>query len=134
MPLLDNPIVVVLVTIVLLGAVLKWTFRRDVASPLRGSTSRDESHDSKVAAADAAAGATGGSAAQTVVTPPATDDYGLLATVAITNTKEEAERVRSVLRRGGVRATTTVDSEGHHRVLVFPADAPRARRMGNWST
>lgn len=51
-------------------------------------------------------------------------DYGLLVPVARVRTPDDAEMLRGVLREAGIRCTLS-GSE----VLVFPADAPRARDL-----
>jgi spore maturation protein SpmB len=51
-------------------------------------------------------------------------DYGLLVPVASVRTPDDAQMLRAVLRDAGIRSTLS-GSE----VLVFPADAPRARDL-----
>ena len=63
----------------------------------------------------------------------ASDDFGLLAAVAVVESAAEAQRIRTVLRAAGIRATTTVGRDGRHRVLVFQNELLRARRVGGWS-
>src|SRR6185436_5495808 len=65
--------------------------------------------------------------------PGAPDDFGLLTPVAVVDTAEEAQRLRALLADAGIRATRSVGSDGRHRVLVFAAEAERARRVGGWS-
>jgi len=67
-------------------------------------------------------------------TPTASDDFGLLATVAIVATVQEAEQIRARLRAAGIRATTTPGPQGRYRVLVFESDVHRARRLGGSSS
>ena len=57
-------------------------------------------------------------------------DYGLLVPVATVRTAEDADLLRGVLREGGVRGTVAAgDEPGEHVLLVFRADAPRAREL-----
>lgn len=56
------------------------------------------------------------------VTPPV--DHGLLVPVASVRTRDDAEMLRGVLREAGIRSTLAGSD-----VLVFPADAPRARDL-----
>ena len=55
-------------------------------------------------------------------------DYGMLVTVARVRTAEDAHMLRGVLGDAGVRASVS-DEGGEHAVLVFAADAGRARSL-----
>src|SRR5262245_35007621 len=57
-------------------------------------------------------------------------DFGLLATVAVVATATRAARLRRHLAEAGIRATTAIDRDGRHRVLVFASELYRARRIG----
>jgi hypothetical protein len=59
----------------------------------------------------------------------AAGDYGLLVPVARVRTREDAELLRGVLREAGIRGTVAPDEDGRLAVLVFPADAYRARDL-----
>lgn len=56
------------------------------------------------------------------------DDYGLLVPVSASRTREDAEALREVLVRHGIRGTVAASGEGA-AVLVFRADADRARSL-----
>ena len=57
-------------------------------------------------------------------------DYGLLVPVATVRTQEDAELLRRVLRDAGIRGTVAPgESDGERVVLVFRADAERARSL-----
>ena len=56
--------------------------------------------------------------------PPGPADFGLLVPVASLATPAEAEAVRRRLAEAGIRSTLAGE-----RVLVFPADAGRARSL-----
>jgi len=61
-------------------------------------------------------------------------DFGLLGTVALLDTPDEAARVRALLGEAGIRATVSQsDVDGRYRVLVFASELNRARRVGGWS-
>jgi len=67
--------------------------------------------------------------------PPATPpqlpaDYGLLEVVSWAGTGEEAAVVQDRLRAAGIRSTLAATEPGFH-VLVFAADAARARGLAN---
>lgn len=94
--------VLVFAMIGLLGLVLRWTFGRDRGAPPWPEESP---------------------------TPVTSDDFGLLAEVAATDSAEEARRVRELLMGAGIRATTTIGVDGRHRVLVFSTELHRARRV-----
>ena len=55
-------------------------------------------------------------------------DYGLLVPVAAVRTSDDAEMLRSLLREAGIRCTV-VERDGGAEVLVFAADADRARDL-----
>jgi hypothetical protein len=59
----------------------------------------------------------------------ATADYGLLVPIARVRAAEDAELLRTVLRDGGVRGTVAAEPDGSLAVLVFRADALRARDL-----
>ncbi len=62
-------------------------------------------------------------------TPAATpSDFGLLEPVAVVRTLDDAQMLRSVLTDAGIRGTVT-GSAGGFAVLVFSADAVRARDL-----
>jgi hypothetical protein len=42
--------------------------------------------------------------------------------------------LRALLAEAGVRATRTVGADGRHHVLVFAAEADRARNIAGWPT
>jgi hypothetical protein len=63
-----------------------------------------------------------------------TEDYGLLAPVAVADSAEDAERLRTVLAAADIRATVSRTRAGHHVVLVFATELDRARRVGGWSS
>ncbi|WP_163510726.1 hypothetical protein [Fodinicola acaciae] len=54
--------------------------------------------------------------------------FGLLVSVARVGTEADGRALKSMLADAGIRATTSQD-DGATVVLVFPADAPRARRL-----
>ena len=57
-------------------------------------------------------------------------DYGLLVPVTTTRTAADAELLRGVLREAGIRGTVAAGEQaGEHLVLVFRADADRARSL-----
>lgn len=53
-----------------------------------------------------------------------TGDYGLLVPVATVRTSDDAQMLRSLLQDAGIRCTLAGP-----QVLVFPADAGRAREL-----
>jgi hypothetical protein len=65
--------------------------------------------------------------------PPAAfhsgEDYGLLTEIVSQATTPDGRRFLARLREAGVRATMTADRNGGVRILVFPDDAERARRV-----
>lgn len=57
-------------------------------------------------------------------------DYGLLVPVATVRTRDDAELLRTVLQEAGIRGTVAAgELPGELVVLVFRADAPRARTL-----
>ena len=57
-------------------------------------------------------------------------DYGLLVPVATVRTEEDAVLLRDVLRQAGIRGTVAEgEADGERVVLVFRADADRARDL-----
>jgi hypothetical protein len=60
--------------------------------------------------------------------PGRPDEYGLLVAVAEPGSVPEGEVIRSRLLAAGIHATLTETAAGL-RVLVWPADEPRARRV-----
>jgi hypothetical protein len=54
--------------------------------------------------------------------------YGLLVAVARVPTDADGLALKSVLSEAGIRATISTEDDSTV-VLVFPADAPRARRL-----
>ena len=56
-------------------------------------------------------------------------DYGLLVPVASAPTVVEAQVLRDRLRDAGVRCTVAEAADGRPSVLVFRADAERARTL-----
>ena len=63
---------------------------------------------------------------------PASDDYGLLRTVALVEDLDTAYSVRALLTAGRVRSTVATGRDGLVRVLVFPDEYSRARRLVSW--
>nr|WP_240939909.1 hypothetical protein [Planosporangium flavigriseum] len=59
------------------------------------------------------------------------DDYGLLRTVLLVDHLETGRTIRDLLGTAGVRATVATGNDGLTRVLVFPDEYDRARRMVN---
>ena len=64
--------------------------------------------------------------------PAPVDDYGLLRTVALVENLDVGLSVCGLLADGSVRATVATGSDGLVRVLVFPDEYGRARRMVAW--
>lgn len=57
-------------------------------------------------------------------------DYGLLVPIATVRTRDDAEMLRTLLRDAGIRCTLADgDGPGEHALLVFRADALRARDL-----
>lgn len=56
-------------------------------------------------------------------------DYGLLVPVATARTEADVAMLREVLADAGIRSTTGAASGGGTEVLVFRADANRAREL-----
>jgi hypothetical protein len=62
--------------------------------------------------------------------PPAVaDDFGLLRVAALVDCLEVAQQVRDALRQAGIRSTLSTGLDGFIKILVFPDDASRARRL-----
>src|SRR5688572_19966503 len=57
------------------------------------------------------------------------DDYGLLATAAVTRTHADALLIKEHLRSAGIRATLANAPDGQIRVLVFGDEVVQARRL-----
>ena len=57
------------------------------------------------------------------------DDYGLLATAAVSRTHADALLIKEHLRSAGIRATLANAPDGQIRVLVFGDEVVRARRL-----
>ena len=55
-------------------------------------------------------------------------DYGLLVPISTVRTRDDALMLGSVLREAGIRASVSHDA-AVFVVLVFRADAPRARQL-----
>ena len=55
-------------------------------------------------------------------------DYGLLVPISTVRSRDDALMLRSVLRAAGIRASVSADAAAHV-VLVFRADAARARQL-----
>jgi len=70
----------------------------------------------------------GGSVVAAPGRPGRADDYGALVPVASPATYVEGEILRRTLEAAGVRANLATTLDGP-RVLVFPQDADRARRL-----
>ena len=64
---------------------------------------------------------------------PAPDDYGLLLAAAVVDDMDTAQSVRALLIAARVRATVAAGQDGRVRVLVFPAEYNRARRLVSWA-
>jgi len=60
---------------------------------------------------------------------PRPDSTGLLQTVATLPRREQANAFRAVLSDAGIRSTVREPNHGGAEVLVFPADAERARQL-----
>ncbi|GAB3518813.1 hypothetical protein GCM10027575_43860 [Phytohabitans suffuscus] len=60
---------------------------------------------------------------------PLAEDFGLLRVAALVDRLEVAQAVRSTLRRAGIRSTLSTGLDGLIKILVFPDDAGRARRV-----
>lgn len=57
------------------------------------------------------------------------EDYGLLTAAARTDDRDTAEDFRRLLDEAGIRATLAPALDGRYRVLVFPEELGRARRL-----
>jgi hypothetical protein len=60
---------------------------------------------------------------------PTLDDFGLLRIAALVDRLDTAAGVRCALAEAGIRSTVAVGMDGLIKVLVFPDDADRARRV-----
>lgn len=60
---------------------------------------------------------------------PRPESTGLLQAVAALPQREQALALRAVLSDAGIRSTVREPDHGGAEVLVFPADAERARRL-----
>ena len=56
-------------------------------------------------------------------------DYGLLVPVATVRASEDAELLRGVLKDAGIRGTVAASPDGGLALLVFRADADRAKDL-----
>ena len=67
-------------------------------------------------------------------TPPDPDvpDYGLLRAAAVVEDMDTGQSVRALLIAARVRATVAAGPDGLVRVLVFPHEYDRARRLVSW--
>jgi hypothetical protein len=65
------------------------------------------------------------------IAPPraVADDFGLLRVAALVDCLEVAQQVRDALRQAGIRSTLSTGLDGFIKILVFPDDASRARRL-----
>lgn len=63
--------------------------------------------------------------------PAAREDAGLLVLVATVSTPSTARALRAVLSDAGIRSTQRTPAPHRTDVLVFPADADRARRLAS---
>lgn len=61
--------------------------------------------------------------------PPHTDDFGLLRVAALVDRLDVAQAVRQTLHQAGIRSTLSTGLDGLIKILVFPDDAGRARRV-----
>ncbi len=135
MPLEDSnatmQVIAAFVVIGLLGFVLRWTFSRDLREPPHDATPLDLPPDSPAVPVASALPVVSASPASvgTAETAVGDDNFGLLATVTMVSTADEARRLRTRLTDAGIRATTAVDTDGRHRVLVFATDTHRAQRV-----
>jgi hypothetical protein len=155
-PLLDGHILtqslIAFAAIAVLGLVLRWTFSREVRQPPptpgdrgaldvvsegdppvrpRGELPRHRGAP-RLGRLPAIGRAQSPQGLRSTGTPNG-DDFGLLAPVAVTDTADEAHRLRGVLAAADIRATTARTRGGHHVVLVFAVELDRARRVGGWS-
>ena len=119
--------------------ILRWTFSREIREHTGGGEAGNDPAEITVeAVAPSDEPAKPIEPAPSAVTPaPAVAseaDYGLLASAATVDTREQANRVKALLSQDGIRATTTVGADGRHRVLVFRTDLDRARRVAGSSS
>lgn len=61
--------------------------------------------------------------------PPLADDFGLLRVAALVDRLEVAQAARRTLSQAGIRSTLSTGLDGLIKILVFPDDAGRARRV-----
>jgi hypothetical protein len=61
--------------------------------------------------------------------PTVADDFGLLRVAALVDCLDVAQEVRNALRQAGIRSTVSTGLDGFIKILVFPDDAGRARRL-----
>jgi hypothetical protein len=94
-----SAVIIALVVVGLLALIMRWVF-----SPSRPRVGMP---------VDAAASA----------------DLGMLAVVASGLTRQQALQLRATLQDGGIRSSMSSRSDGAVDVLVFSADAARARRL-----
>ena len=59
-------------------------------------------------------------------------DYGLLRAAAVVEDLDTGQSVRALLIAARVRATVATGPDGLVRVLVFPQEYDRARRLVSW--
>lgn len=121
-----------------LGLVLKWTFSRGKNAPRWPTESPTHAPTPTTPAAAGQQWSTpSGGDVPPHVSPDAAaperpaqpEDYGLLVPVAILESAEAAVRIRARLAEAGIRATTAINADGRHRVLVFSDELLRARRV-----
>ena len=64
---------------------------------------------------------------------PEIDDYGLLRAAVYVDDFDTGQSVRALLAAARVRATVATGTDGLVRVLVFPDEYERARRLVSWA-
>ena len=64
--------------------------------------------------------------------PSDAPDYGLLRAAAVVEDLDTGQSVRALLIAARVRATVATGPDGLVRVLVFPQEYDRARRLVSW--
>ena len=64
--------------------------------------------------------------------PPPADDFGLLRAAAVVADLDTGRSIRNMLAAARVRATVATGRDGMVRVLVFPHEYDRARRLVSW--
>jgi hypothetical protein len=135
---MDSVLAQVIFAFVMIGLfalVLRWAFKGE-AEP--ASVEEMRQHPTALASERPAVAALTGPEApertgREAAVSAASDDYGLLVPAATVDTDEQATRIRDLLSAAGIRATTSVGSDGRRRVLVFPRDLGRARRVAGSS-